>query len=105
MAGGVGWSKNGIGKSRRSRSRASTPPRFFRCCRIHFAGFSEKRPSRVLPTMTEMTVILLILAVRQKHDIAPFPNVCSHHRDVVDPLRGLFAEASDPDGADDHGYL
>ena len=26
------------------------------CCKIHFAGFSEKRPSRVLPTMTEMTV-------------------------------------------------
>ena len=29
------------------------------CCKIHFAGFSEKRPSRVLPTMTEMTVMLL----------------------------------------------
>ena len=28
--------------------------RFFRRCKIHFAGFSEKRPSRVLPTMTEM---------------------------------------------------
>src|SRR5882757_10764132 len=32
MPGGTGWSKNGIGKSRRSRSRASTPSRFFRCC-------------------------------------------------------------------------
>src|SRR5258705_13634286 len=61
MAGGIGWSKNGMGKSRRSRSRASTPSRFFRCCKIHRAGFSEKRPSRVLPTMTEMTVMLLIL--------------------------------------------
>src|SRR5882762_7985049 len=61
MAGVAGWSKNGIGKSRRSRSRASTPSRFFRCCKIHFAGFSEKRPSRVLPTMTEMTVMLLLL--------------------------------------------
>src|ERR1700681_665464 len=72
MAGGAGWSKNGIGKSRRSRSRASTPSRFFRCCKIHFAGFSEKRPSRVLPTMTEMTVMLLILvilAVRQKKKV------------------------------------
>src|SRR6266446_1010975 len=59
MAGVNGWSKNGIGKSRRSRSRASTPLRFFRCCKIHFAGFSENRPSRVLPTMTEMTVMLL----------------------------------------------
>src|SRR5712692_6928701 len=58
MAGVNGWSKNGIGKSRRSRSRASTPLRFFRCCKIHFAGFSENRPSRVLPTMTEMTVML-----------------------------------------------
>src|SRR6267142_5280436 len=66
MAGVNGWSKNGIGKSRRSRSRASTPSRFFRCCKIHFAGFSEKRPSRVLPTMTEMTVMLLLLAVRRK---------------------------------------
>ena len=28
------------------------------------AGFSEKRPSRVLPTMTEMAVMLLILADR-----------------------------------------
>src|ERR1700730_2523194 len=65
MAGGAGWSKNGIGKSRRSSSRASTPSRFFKCCRIHCAGFSEKRPSRVLPTMTEMTVMLLLLAVRK----------------------------------------
>ena len=31
--------------------------RFFRCYRIHLAGFSEKRPSRVLPTITEMTVM------------------------------------------------
>src|SRR5712672_1468276 len=62
MAGVAGWSKNGIGKSRRSSSRASTPARFFRCCRIQFAGFSEKRPSRVLPTMTEMTVMFLLLA-------------------------------------------
>src|SRR5258706_6633714 len=66
MAGGTGWSKNGIGKSRRSRNRASTPSRFFRCCKIHFAGFSEKRPSRVLPTMTEMTVMLLPLTVRRR---------------------------------------
>src|SRR5258706_5201367 len=66
MAGGTGWSKNGIGKSRRSRSRASTPSRFFRCCKIHFAGFSEKRPSRVLPTIAEMTVMRLLLAVRRK---------------------------------------
>src|ERR1700674_6082309 len=65
MAGVAGWSKNGIGKSRRSSNRASTPSRFFRCCRIHCAGFSEKRPSRVLPTMTEMTVMLLLLAVRK----------------------------------------
>ena len=55
MAGDTGWSKNGIGKSRRSSSRASTPPRFFRCCSIHRAGFSENRPCRVLPTITEMT--------------------------------------------------
>src|SRR5580693_4070827 len=66
MAGGAGWSKNGIGKSRRSRSRASTPARFLRCCKIHFAGFSDKRPWRVLPTMTEMTVMLLLLAIRQQ---------------------------------------
>src|ERR1700730_796012 len=66
MAGGAGWSKNGIGKSRRSRSRASTPSRFFRCWKIHFAGFSEKRPSRVLPIMTEMTVMLLLLTVSRK---------------------------------------
>src|SRR6266849_10340458 len=66
MAGVNGWSKNGIGKSRRSRSRASTPSRFFRCCKIHFAGLSEKRPSRVLPTMTEMTVMLLLLTVSRK---------------------------------------
>src|SRR6478735_4093878 len=57
MAGGTGSSKKGIGKSRRSSSRESTPSRFFRWSKIHFAGFSEKRPSRVLPTMTEMTVI------------------------------------------------
>src|SRR6267378_8176327 len=56
-----------MGKSRRSRSRASTSPRFFRCCNIHFAGFSEKRPSRVLPTITEMTVMFLFLAVRRKN--------------------------------------
>src|ERR1700730_9862136 len=62
IAGGTGWSKNGIGKSRRSRSRASTPSRFFRCCRIQCAGLSEKRPSRVLPTMTEMTGMILLLA-------------------------------------------
>src|SRR3977135_1120607 len=66
MAGVVGWSKNGIGKSRRSRNRASTPSRFFRCCKIQRAGFSEKRPSRLLPTMTEMTVMLLILVVGRK---------------------------------------
>ena len=37
--------------------------------KIHFAGFSEKRPSRVLPTMTEMTVMLLLLAVRRKKQL------------------------------------
>src|SRR3954453_11346142 len=71
MAGGTGWSKNGIGKLRRSRSRASTPSRFLRCRKIQCAGFSEKRPSRVLPTMTEMTVMVLILAVRRRWVEAP----------------------------------
>src|SRR6202040_1713091 len=74
MAGGAGCSKNGIGKPQRSRSRASTPSRFFSCCKIHFAGFSEKRPSRVLPTMTEMTVMPLLLAVGLDHNIGAFPN-------------------------------
>jgi hypothetical protein len=33
------------------------PSRFFRCCRISFACFSEKRLWRVLPTMVEMTIM------------------------------------------------
>src|SRR6266550_880681 len=78
MAGVACLSKNGIGKSRRSRSRASTSLRVFRCCKIHFAGFSEKRPSRVLPTMTEMTVMVLTLAVGPKHDIGAFPIVVAY---------------------------
>src|SRR6266478_7411699 len=53
----MGWSKKGIGKSRRSSSRASIPSRFWRCWRIHCAGFSENRPWRVLPTITEIVVI------------------------------------------------
>src|SRR5580700_8416764 len=57
MAGGMGWSKKGIGKSLRSSSRASTLPRFLSWWKIHCAGFSEKRPWRVLPTITEMTVM------------------------------------------------
>src|SRR5712691_6866907 len=81
MAGVNGWSKNGIGKSRRSRSRASTPLRFFRCCKIHFAGFSENRPSRVLPTMTEMTVMLLTLSVTQSTDPRGRAAVTSSHLD------------------------
>jgi hypothetical protein len=40
--------------------------------KIHFAGFSAKRPSRVLPTMTEMTVMLLPLTVsRRKNGSRP----------------------------------
>src|SRR5258707_15839471 len=80
MAGGTGWSKNGIGKLRRSRSRASTPSRFLRCRKIQCAGFSEKRPSRVLPTMTEMTVMLLILAVAERKKLA--------HRRRLSPRAG-----------------
>src|SRR5215470_9973193 len=57
MAGETGWSKNGSGKSRRSSSRAWIPARCSRCRKIHRAGFSEKRPGRVLPTITEMTFI------------------------------------------------
>src|SRR5882672_6598496 len=70
MAGVAGWSKNGIGKSLRSRRRASTPLRLFRCCKIHFAGFSEKRPSRVLPTMTEMMVIFDSLHLAERKTLA-----------------------------------
>ena len=34
----------------------------FQRLQIHRAGFSEKRPSRVLPMITEMTVMLFVLA-------------------------------------------
>jgi hypothetical protein len=46
-----------MGKSRRSSSRASTSSPAAKRCKIYCAGFSEKRPSRVLPTITEMAVI------------------------------------------------
>src|ERR1700733_3402737 len=65
MAGGMGWSKKGIGKSLRSSSRASTPPRFLSRWKIHCAGFSEKRPWRVLPTITEMSVMVRSLLAEE----------------------------------------
>jgi hypothetical protein len=38
VAGGAGWSKNGIGKSRRSSSRTSTPSRFFQLLQNPVSG-------------------------------------------------------------------
>src|SRR4029079_14829319 len=38
--------------------------------KIHLAGFSEKRPSRVLPIMTEMTVMLLPLLLPERKTAA-----------------------------------
>src|SRR5437879_3855582 len=75
MGGGSGWSKRGIGKSRRSSKRASIPSRFWRCCRIHRAGFSENLPSRVLPMITEIVIIVSLLceiqgARRQAPDLS-----------------------------------
>src|SRR5580765_7060983 len=52
-----------MGKSRRSRSRAATSFRLRRCWKIHWEGFSENRPSRVLPTITEMIVMCFISSV------------------------------------------
>src|ERR1700741_3380036 len=52
-----------MGKSRRSRSRAATSFRLRSCWKIHREGFSENRPSRVLPTITEMIVMCFISSV------------------------------------------
>src|SRR6266446_2701965 len=91
MAGDIGWSKNGIGKSRRSSSRASTPLRFFRCCSIHRAGFSENRPCRVLPTITEMTVMTRL------------PDLSNLRRATVDEQLGTIDEAAVFRRQEDHG--
>src|SRR5882672_3786376 len=91
MAGDTGWSKNGIGKSRRSSSRASTPRRFFKCCSIHCAGFSENRPCRVLPTITEMTVMTRL------------PDLSDLRRATVDEQLGTVDEAAVFRREEDHG--
>src|ERR1700730_7157575 len=50
------------------------PLGFFRRCRIHSAGFSENRPCRVLPTMTEIIVIpSLLFASRPPVTTATLP--------------------------------
>src|SRR5215469_12605572 len=83
MAGETGWSKNGSGKSRRSSSRAWIPPRFSRCRNIHRAGFSEKRPGRVLPTITEMRFIACSSPPGMRH---VFANPIGSSRTGLRPL-------------------
>src|SRR5260370_40787008 len=77
--------------SREDREAAHRRHRASSGAAIHFAGFSEKRPSRVLPTMTEMTVMLLILAIRRTHDIATFAIAVAYIFRYIPSLASMHA--------------